>query len=182
MERCEGTFAPTAGCLSSPHMARWLLCSLTRSPIHSLLASIFFSLCLTAALIKRWIHAVCCLLFTVWGVKHTHQTRLPEPHESSLERKTRLTVVELTCIRFMKRSSACVHSVRAAARFHSRFYVFVPSGENQTVHVWFSFIRAVLWFLVTSWNSPHSGRWTVCLCEEGVSEASCLDFACQVRK
>lgn len=58
MELCEGPFGPTAGCLSSPHMARWLLYTLT----FSISPSIYFSFLFVAAvLIRRWIHAVLVL-------------------------------------------------------------------------------------------------------------------------
>ncbi len=97
--------------LISPHGQMAAIHSHTLPNTLSLLVSIFFFLRLTA-LIKHWIHAVSCLLLTVWGRKHTHQTPLGRKKHVSWWSSIHY---------FKKHACICVHSVREL--FHA-FHFF----------------------------------------------------------
>lgn len=134
-EQCKAPFAPCAGCLSSAHMSRWLPYTHTLPNTASIS---IFSLCLSSALIKHWIHVVCCLLFTLWGMKHTSDSAYRDVWQLNRERSM-FYVVNLACIHYFKKCAQHVSWGILSFKFYCA-YICALSREYQMLHIWFSFI------------------------------------------
>lgn len=149
MELCEGPFGPTAGCLSSPHMARWLLYTLT----FSISPSIYFSfLFLAAVLIRRWIHAVLVLT----------------PHSMSCETHTSDTANGAARETTREKNMPYCGQADMDTCVHSSFKT--SDSECQTTHLAF-FLQSFLFVCgscLTLLNSPSSGRQTVLVWKGGI--------------